>query len=172
MDLESVVRLFHGSPYEFTHFNECKSGIHFGSLDKAIQAATLKLGRLSAREFEKLRVNQDNNPSKWLGKVYECHLRLGNTKRISDPRTPQAWSRQIKKAKDEGYTSIIYSNDYECQNKSDSLCLFSSRDILSVRLMSDAEIDSERQKDLEFDSLQERDPLTSISMSFDGLRCI
>lgn len=111
--------LYHGSPFRFKTFSASPSGIHLGTYDQAAHAATLKLARLPLKVFKGL---EEVNGRK--GKIYVCEFSLGTTKRIDDPRTPQAWGKHIKKAQSEGYTSIVYLNEYEGTKPADSYCIF------------------------------------------------
>lgn len=111
--------LYHGSPYVFTTFKHSEAGIHFGTYDQAVHAATIHLGRMPLDAFEALvPVNG------WRGRIYQCRVSLGRTKRIKDPRTPEDWTREIKRAITEGYTSIVYLNEFEGFAKEDSYCVF------------------------------------------------
>lgn len=118
---------YHGSPFSFDVFKSSKAGIHFGTFDQAAHAATIKLARLPIKEFEALEETKG-----WKGKIYKCDLSLGKIKRISDPRTPQAWSRQIKKARDEGFSAIVYANAFEGSKAGDSYCIFEPTQVVSV----------------------------------------
>lgn len=124
-----TISVYHGSPYSFAGFNASSSGIHFGSFDQAVHAATLKLARMPTEKFAAL-----EEIGGWRGKVYKCEIDLGKTKRIKDPRTPQAWARQIKKAAADGFTAIVYCNEFEGAQEADSYCVFSPDRIISINL--------------------------------------
>lgn len=125
----AIINVFHGSPYHFSEFKGSPAGIHFGTRDQAAHAATLKLGRIPLRDFERLQEVKG-----WRGKIYSCSILVNNTKRIKDPRTASAWSRQIKKAISEGFDSIIYTNDFEGGEPESSYCIFSPTQVINLQL--------------------------------------
>lgn len=47
-----VVDVFHGTAVRFDTFQMRPSGLHFGSFDQAVHAATLKLARLPLRQMK------------------------------------------------------------------------------------------------------------------------
>lgn len=113
---------YHGTPFTFTEFTESPSGIHFGNLDQAAHAATIKLGKLPSHVFATLEPDSHG----WCGRILKVQLSLGRTKRVKDARTAAKWVREIRKAISEGYDSLVYRNDFEGQAKgaTDSYVVF------------------------------------------------
>lgn len=126
---ESLIHAFHGTVFHFQSFKPSPSGIHAGTYDQAAHAATLKLGRIPLKEFENLAVSQQG----WRGVIYRVEILLGRCKRINDPRTPAKWRRAIVGAKQEGFDSIVYLNEFEGRAPADSYCIFDSE---RIRLVS------------------------------------
>ena len=116
-----MIHAHHGSPFTFNRFRECTSGLHFGTFDQAVHAATLKLARLPLLEFEQIQENPRNG---WRGKIYHVALEIQKYKRITDPRTPKKWIQEIRRAKEDGYDAIVYTNDFEGSVPADSYCIF------------------------------------------------
>ena len=118
----SAITAYHGTPHSFERFRVPASGLHFGTLEQAIHACTLKLARLSIKQFMAIAPDEHG----WRGRVIKVTLHLNNVKRVDDARTPAGWSRQIKKAKEEGFDGLVYVNAYEGNDGSDSFIAFSA----------------------------------------------
>lgn len=114
------VTAYHGTPHTFERFRVPGSGLHFGTLEQAIHACTLKVARLPLKLFETLPCDEQG----WRGRIIKANLRLANVKRVSDARTPAGWANVIRKAKQEGFDALVYQNAYEGQGGDDSFVVF------------------------------------------------
>lgn len=120
--------LYHGSPYRFDQFQSCSAGLHFGTYDQAVHAATIKLGRIPPEDFAAL----EPGPSGWRGTIAACELKLSRLMRADDPRTPEAWEALIEHARWLGYDAILYTNEFEGREQAASLCVFDAHQVLSI----------------------------------------
>lgn len=119
-------RVFHGTAAApFERFRVPPSGVHFGSYDQAVHAATLKLARLPIKEFERL----EEGESGWRGRILLVEIDLQNPLRVKDARTGAAWSRVIQSATTAGHDGLIYRNDYEGRAAEDSFVIFQADQI-------------------------------------------
>ena len=125
LDTNTGPLLYHGTPYTFTQFRVPVSGAHFGTLDQAAHACTLKLARLPMKVFETL----ERDGSGWLGRLMLVRLHITNAKRVSDARTAPAWSKAITKAKQEGYDALVYQNNFEGRQPEDSYVIFDASQV-------------------------------------------
>lgn len=116
---------YHGTAENFTRFEVPASGIHFGTLDQAAHAATIKLGQLPPDEFAQLTTDLQG----WRGRIIKARLLVSNPKRVKDVQSPERWAKEIKKAQREGHDSIVYTNQFEGRKPADSHLLWSTDNI-------------------------------------------
>lgn len=109
----------------FETFKVPPSGAHFGSFDQAAHAATLKLGRMPAKEFERLTPDS----SGWRGRILMVELDIRNPLPVKDARTGAAWSRLIKSASAAGHDGLVYQNAYEGREPELSYVAFKAEQI-------------------------------------------
>lgn len=119
------VVLFHATARLFVDFRIPASGLHLGSLDQAVQAATLKLARLPAKEYAKL----EPDTSGWHGRLIKVRLRCTRIERVKDCRTAAAWARRIADCKARGVEALVYLNEYEGRKAEDSYVVFDASSI-------------------------------------------
>ena len=67
-----TVTAYHGTPHTFERFRVPSSGLHFGTLEQAIHACTLKVARLPLKLFETLPCDEQG----WRGRIIKANLRL------------------------------------------------------------------------------------------------
>jgi hypothetical protein len=121
--------LFHGTAYRFSHFCSSASGIHFGSLEQAAHAATLKLASLPVKDFAAL----SEDAHGFRGIILECRLNIHRTKRVKDARNSGGWARVITAAKQQGFDSLVYRNRWEGREPQDSFVVFDPSCIEIIR---------------------------------------
>lgn len=117
---------YHGTASHFDTFMPCPAGIHAGTFDQAVQAATLKLARMNPEDFEAM----TPGPTGWRGILLRVRLHMQRTKRQADARYPHAWAKEIRLARAEGYDSIVYENGYE--GEGDSFVVFDPEQITII----------------------------------------
>jgi len=117
-----AVTAYHGTPHAFDRFKVPASGLHFGTEEQAVHACTLKMARLPPQQFATL-IPDCNG---WRGRLMKVRLNVQSVKRVNDARTPSAWARAIKKARQEGYDALVYCNAYEGRGEADSFVVFSA----------------------------------------------
>jgi hypothetical protein len=115
---------FHGTASDFSWFRWAPCGLHFGTLDQAVHAATHALARLSPQEFV-----QRPEIEGWRGRLIQVELDIRNPKRLEDVRTNTAWNFEIAQAEAEGYDGIVYENAYEGRHKADSYVVWDAEQI-------------------------------------------
>lgn len=120
-----VVNAFHGTPYRFAEFVCPPSGLHFGTIDQAAHAATIKLGKMPVDELAILPIDHHG----WRGLVIPVRLTIHRLKRVRDARTAKAWAKQIAVARAEGFDGLVYRNHYEGRDGADSYCVFDARQV-------------------------------------------
>ena len=116
---ETLIWLYHGSPYLFDDFRPSPAGIHFGTLHQAEFMATKRVEEMTQDEYEEV-CDEDG----FAGHIYHCQIAVMRTKRIDDPQSSLRWAKDIDIAIREGYDSIVYRNDFEWDDGADSLCIF------------------------------------------------
>lgn len=116
------IEVFHGTASSFERFEMRPSGLHFGTFDQAVHAATLKLARLPLRLFETLAPDA----SGWAGRIIQARLDFTNMVRVPDARTPSAWASVIKREQAKGADCLVYSNNYEGREPKDSFVVFNT----------------------------------------------
>ena len=116
---------FHGTAASFDGFRMRPSGLHFGTFDQAVHAATMKLGRLPLRDFSKL----EPDPNGWRGRLLQCELQVHRILRVEDARTPSAWAALIRKHR-EHFDCLVYVNRYEGRQEADSFVVFDTNRVV------------------------------------------
>lgn len=121
------ISVFHGTASVFSSFKIRPSGLHFGTFDQAVHAATLKLARISLREFSKL--TPDSNG--WNGRIIKCELDVSRILRVEDARTPSAWAALIKKVRSD-FDCLVYLNKYEGRQIENSYVVFDETKVFTL----------------------------------------
>lgn len=116
----TTLELFHGTAAVFDRFRAPSSGVHFGPFDQAAHAATLALARAPLAAFESL----PKDESGFQGVILRCRVELVRWKRVKDARNPGGWARAIAAARRQGYTALVYRNEWEGREAADSVVIF------------------------------------------------
>lgn len=115
------VTAYHGTTRRFEQFSVGADGAHFGSLAQASHRLCSVTTRLPVDEFARLPTMSGGQP----GLIVRAELVILKPKRIEDQRTALRWRKAIAQAKQEGFDSIVYRNDYEMPSEcSDSWVVF------------------------------------------------
>lgn len=117
---------YHGTPALFSAFDDSTvGGLHFGTLNQASHALSIKVSSLPLEQFEALPVMPGGQP----GRMIKARLAINKPKRVADAITAQDWHGQIVLARREGYDALVYDNRLEMPSDGDSWVVFSSAQI-------------------------------------------
>jgi hypothetical protein len=112
--------LYHGTTAKFTSFRVPPSGVHVGTFDQAVHAATMKLARMAPGKFASLKPDA----SGWPGTILIVSLKVNQIKDVDDAKTASAWARAIKTARVQGFDCLRYLNAFEGRELAHSYVVF------------------------------------------------
>ncbi len=112
--------LYHGTSAEFSTFRVPPSGVHVGTFDQAVHAATMKLARMAPGKFASL----EPDASGWPGTILMVSLKVKQIKDVDDAKTAIAWARAIKTARAQGFDCLRYINAFEGREPAPSYVVF------------------------------------------------
>ncbi len=114
------IEVYHGTARSFERFAMRSSGLHFGTFEQAAHAATMKLAKLPLDLYGKL----VPDGSGWCGRIIKVRLNVSNVVRVPDARTSSAWASIIKRERVNGADCLVYMNEFEGREPSDSFVVF------------------------------------------------
>ncbi|MCP1674355.1 hypothetical protein J2T57_001457 [Natronocella acetinitrilica] len=115
-----LITAYHGTPYRFSRFRAAASGIHFGSVEQAVHACTIRLGKLPIAQFERLTAGRVG----WPGRILQVRLSIRCMERVADAGTAAAWQAAIREARAAGIDALVYENAYEGRLAGDAVVVF------------------------------------------------